>query len=113
MSYSGPPPEPPNDRDWAKQVADRVEQGVALVRDHTLGPATRLVRLAVWGVVAFAVALALLVLGTIGLVRLLDDLVFAHRIWITDLVLGGIFTGSGMLLIRQGGSATPNDSRSD
>jgi len=110
MSYSGPLPEPPPDRDWAAHVTDRVEQGVALVRDHTLGPATRLVRIAVFGVVAAAVALALLVLGTIGLVRLLDDLVFAHRIWITDLVLGGIFTGAGMLLLRQGRSTSPSDS---
>jgi hypothetical protein len=46
--------------------------------------------------------IVILVLLSVGLVRLLDVLVFAGRVWASDLLVGGIFALGGMFLIGRG-----------
>lgn len=84
--------------DWPSQVADRIESTVDFVRHRAVRPATTVARAAVYGILAMVLTAAVVVLLTIGIVRLLDDYAFPGRIWATYALVGGIFVLAGALL---------------
>jgi hypothetical protein len=89
--------------DWAAQAADTIERAVGNVRDRTTGPALTLARAVVYGTFAALVGLAGLVLGTIAVVRIIDnylpDAVFGdEHIWATYLIIGLVFVLAGAVL---------------
>ena len=92
--------EPAPRDDWAAQLTEKVGQVVELVRDHTVRPVQRLVRAAVFGVLAFSVVVFVIVAVIIGVVRLLNNEVFDQRVWASYLLIGGIFVGIGTLISR-------------
>ena len=93
-------------RDWAVEAADRVVDVVDLVREKTTGPALKVGRWVVYGVVMLFILVPTLIGLMIGLVRLIDafwNFVFEQSglasyapIWITYLTLGIIFIGAGL-----------------
>ena len=95
------PTSPQNDRvgDWPSEAAARIEQVVGLIRDHSTRPLLTAVRYATLGMVAFVVVTIAGILSAVGLLRLLDDVVFSHRVWASYALLGGIFTGAGLFLL--------------
>jgi hypothetical protein len=95
------PTAPHNDRvgDWPSEAAARIEQVVGLVRDHSTRPLLTAVRYLTLGIVAFVVVAIAGILSAAGLLRLLDDVVFSHRVWASYTLLGGIFSVAGLFLL--------------
>lgn len=93
---------PAAEDDWAAKLTRSIETLVELVRDRSVRPVLLAARFAVFGIVAVAAVLVFAIAAAIGLVRLFDDLVFSGHVWATDTLVGGIFAGAGVLLMRQG-----------
>jgi hypothetical protein len=90
--------------DWAATTADTVERVVGVVRDRV--DTVRVVaRWVVFGVLAAILGLVTLVLVAIIAVRLgAAYLPFdpqARRVWVTEAILGGIFTLVGLFVWRK------------
>jgi hypothetical protein len=86
--------------DWASQLVDTFESAVASVRSKTADPATRIVKYAVFAVMASGLALMIFVLLTIGLVRLADSYL-PMGVWFAYLMLSVLFFAVGSLLWRR------------
>jgi hypothetical protein len=98
------PRTPPPARDWTAQGADRIESVVETVRDKTTVPVTKAARAVVYGLIAAVMGVLALMLVVIGLFRLHVYLPFdneGRKVYITDLGLGAIFVGLGLLLWRR------------
>jgi hypothetical protein len=98
------PRTPPPARDWTAQGADRIESVVETVRDKTTVPVTKAARAVVYGLIAGVMGALALMLVVIGLLRLHVYLPFddeGRKVYITDLALGAIFLGLGLLLWRR------------
>ncbi|MGE3618875.1 MAG: hypothetical protein AB7L84_00310 [Acidimicrobiia bacterium] len=89
--------------DWPAQAADTIERLVGTVRDKTTGPAIKVARVAVYGLFAGVVGLAVAILSAIAAVRFVDaylpDAWFGERhTWAAHLLVGLVFTIGGMVL---------------
>lgn len=89
--------------DWTVQAADTVERVVAGVRDKTATPLTVVARGLVYGLLAAVMGVATLVLVVVGLVRAVD-VYLPGEVWSAHLLVGGIFTVVGGLLLRKAGA---------
>lgn len=84
--------------DWAARVTEKVEEIVALVRERTVHPVQQVVRGVIFGMIAFAIFVVVVVIVAVGLVRILNNLVFHSHVWASYLLVGGIFVVVGLLL---------------
>ena len=91
-------PVEPRPSDWTVQVADTIESVVGSIRDKTTVPAETAARAVVYGILVGVMGTAIVVLLTVGLVRLLDNWL---RIWAVYSILGGLFTVAGLFLWRK------------
>lgn len=105
---SGSTPEPsgaagatggPTERDWTYQVTDRLDSVVGTVRDKTTLPVTKIARAVVFGLLAGALGIAVLILFVIALVRVIDVYLpfgpYGRRVWVGYAGLGAIFVAAG------------------
>lgn len=101
--------------DWPAQVADTIVGYVDQAREKTTGPATKVARTVVYGTLAALLGSAALVLGLVFFVRVVDvgaevaldaaGLEKAGRsTWIAHLIVGGLFSGVGLLVWKRGTS---------
>lgn len=90
-------------QDWTAQAADTVERLVTGLRDKTATPLTVVARAIVYGLLAAVMGLATAVLVIIGLLRAVD-VYLPGEVWSAHLLLGGIFTVLGGLLLRTAGA---------
>jgi hypothetical protein len=81
---------------WPARLADLVEEVVGAVHDRAVRPLLVAARAVVFGVLVAAMALVLAVVCSIAVVRLLDVYAFGHRVWASDLVVGGVLTVAGL-----------------
>lgn len=86
--------------DWAAQLVDQLEGFVQTITSKTTQPLRSIARALVYGVFVSGLAIAMLLLFTIGAVRGLTNLV-GGRAWLAHTILGGIFVVVGMLLWRK------------
>lgn len=102
-----PPPSDPSadsgSTDWPAQAADTIERVVGSVRDKTTGPAITAARWVVYGTFALLVGSVVAVLLAIAGVRALDVYlpdawVGEEHTWAAHLVVGAVFTLTGMTL---------------
>lgn len=85
---------PPN---WHVLATDKIVSTVDIVRVKTSGPAIKVSRAVVFGLVGGLISLIALIIVLIGTVRLLDELI-PKDVWLVYLILGGIFlVGGGFL----------------
>jgi hypothetical protein len=84
--------------DWPAQATETVENVVIAVRDKSVKPLTMVARALVYGLVGAAVAQVVLLLSSVGVLRLLDIYLFPRRVWASYTMLGGIFTLAGLFL---------------
>jgi len=70
---------------------------VAAVHDRVVRPLLLAARGVVFGLLMATMASILVVLFSIAVVRLLDVYAFGHRVWASDLVVGGFITLLGFL----------------
>ncbi len=87
--------------DWASQLVDTFESAVASVRSKTADPATRIVKYAVFAMMASGLGLMIFVLLTIGLVRLIANYSPVGGVWFAYLALSVLFFVVGSLLWRR------------
>ena len=86
------------DAEWPVKVVDLIEATVDGVHDKVVRPLTLVARALVFGIVAGAMALVLAVLGAVLVIRILDVYAFGHRVWASDVVVGGLLTVVGLAL---------------
>jgi hypothetical protein len=92
--------------DWPAQAADAIVNAVETVRDRTTTPIMKIARGLVFGVFAGTIVVAIVVLATIGAVRLLDE-VLPSGVWLPYLILGVLFAVVGALLFRRRNAPDP------
>jgi hypothetical protein len=93
---------------WAPELADTVERLVGTVRDTATNRVVVVVRALVFGIVIGVGAIIVLTLGIIVGLQLLQRLVNIggwidrdSSVWVSYLVMAGIFLLAGALLMRQ------------
>jgi CHASE2 domain-containing sensor protein len=84
--------------DWAAQLTEKVGQVVDVIRDQTVGRVQKVVRVVIFGALALSVVVLVLMMLTIGLVRLFNNEVFDQRVWASYFLIGGIFVVLGTLI---------------
>lgn len=84
------------------QAADAVERLVEGLHDKTAVPLTLVARGIVYGLLAAVMGVATLVLVVVGLLRAVD-VYLPGEVWSAHLLLGGILTVLGTLLLRMAG----------
>ena len=87
--------------DLPTRGADAVDTLVDLVRDKAVRPLTLATRAIVFGIIILAASVVTLTLLSITLIRLLTVYVFDGRVWLSDLVVGGVFVIIGVLAWSQ------------
>ncbi len=85
-----------NGPDWGGQISTMFLDLVDSVRDKTSGPALKVARALVYGLVIFVALIALGILSLILLVRIANFLPWS--VWFAYLVLGLLFFGIGSFL---------------
>ena len=91
------------------RALDTIDTVVATVNDKAIRPAIVAARAVVFGVIIAFVALAVVVLLSIGFVRLTTDYLFHYRVWVSYLVLGALFCAVGMFAYSRRGVAPGRD----
>jgi hypothetical protein len=90
--------------DWPKQTADLLEKVTSGIRDKTTKPVVAVTRALVFGLLAAFVGLVAIVLLLVIATRTLQVLIALpldhdSSVWISYLVVGGLFCLVGMLLM--------------
>lgn len=83
--------------DWTVQAADTIESVVVAVRSKTTDPLVGISRWVVYGTLAAIVGLVAATVAIIGLVRVLD-VILPGQVGVVYVILGGIFTATGLVL---------------
>jgi hypothetical protein len=83
--------------EWPKKAADTVDLVVDTIHDKAIRPVLLAARIVVFGLLIAVLSAVVLVLLSIGLLRLLDVYAFPGRVWLSYLVVGGVFTVLGLL----------------
>jgi hypothetical protein len=96
--------------EWPAKAADMVELAVAAINDRAVRPVLIAARAVVFGVLIAVLGVALVVWGSIGLVRLLDVYLWPGKVWASYLLLGALFIIGGMVAwwLRINRSAEPS-----
>jgi hypothetical protein len=105
MATPGSAPATASRDDWAASAADTIDRVITGIGDKTARPLTKVAGAIVFGLVAAAAGLALLVLVAIAVVRALSLYLPVHpharAVWIAEGGLGGIFTLFGLFVWRK------------
>jgi hypothetical protein len=92
--------------DLPARAADAVEQLVDTIFDRVVRPLLVAARAVVFGLLIAAVALVIAVLVSVALVRFLDVYVVHGKVWISYLIIGGLFTALGAFAWSQRSSGS-------
>jgi hypothetical protein len=95
--------------EWSNRALDTVDRVVATVNDKAIRPAVVAARGIVFGVIIGIVGVAILILMSIGFIRLGTVYLFDHKVWITYLVLGSLFCAGGTFAYSKRGVAPHDD----
>jgi H+/Cl- antiporter ClcA len=102
-------PEPSFTDQLSTKALDTIDTVVATVNDKAVRPVIVAARAVVFGIIIGVVGLAALILLSIGFLRLVNDYVTGHHVWIAYLALGAIFSGAGAFLYSRRGSTSPDN----
>jgi hypothetical protein len=92
-------PEPSFTDQLSNKALDTIDTVVATVNDKAVRPV----------IVAARAGLAALVLFSIGFLRLVNDYLTGHRVWIAYLALGAIFSVVGAFMYSRRGVTPPDN----
>lgn len=99
---------PLTDPDWAPELANTIERVVGQVRDRAVVPVVKIVRALVFGVIIVFAAVALVLLAIIVAIKLVQTVLDSpigldhdSSVWVSYMVLAGIFGVAGLLAMRQ------------
>ncbi len=85
------------DADWTKDLLDRLDHYIDVVRSNTTDRLVKVARLVVFGVIALILGSMAGIVALIALIRILD-VVLPREVWLPYVVLGAIFLGAGLFL---------------
>jgi hypothetical protein len=85
------------------RALDAVDTVVAAVNDKAVRPAVVAARGVVFGVIIGVMAITIVVLLSVGFIRITTVYLFDHKVWISYLVLGAIFSGGGFFAYTKRG----------
>jgi hypothetical protein len=91
------------------RALDTIDSVVATVNDRAIRPAIVAARAIVFGVIIGVVALVVVVLLSVGFIRLTTDYLFHYRVWVAYFALGAIFCGGGAFAYSRRGAAPHSD----
>jgi hypothetical protein len=91
--------------EWSARALDTIDTVVATVNDKAVRPVVLIARAVVFAAIIGVTALAALVLLSIGLIRIGTDYLFDHKVWISYLVLGAVFSVAGAFAYSRRGVA--------
>jgi hypothetical protein len=95
--------------DLTNRALDTIDHVVAAVNDKAIRPAIVAARAIVFGVIIGVVALVVLVLLSVGFIRLTTDYLFHYRVWVSYFALAALFIGGGMFAYSKRGVAPHSD----
>jgi hypothetical protein len=95
--------------EWSNRALDTVDRVVGTVHDKVIRPAIVGARGVVFGVIIGVVGIAIVVLLSVGFIRLTTVYLFDHKVWISYLVLGTIFCSAGAFAYSKRGVTPPRD----
>jgi vacuolar-type H+-ATPase subunit I/STV1 len=84
-----------DDADWTKDLLDRLDHYIDVVRSNTTDRLVKVARVLVFGVIAMILGSMAGIIALITLIRLLD-IVLPREVWLPYMVLGAIFLLIGM-----------------
>lgn len=90
-------PVPGLPEDWHVLATDKIVSTVDSVRVKTSGPAIKISRMVVFGLLGALISLIALIVLLIGTVRLLNN-VLPKDVWLVYLILGATFLAAGAFL---------------
>ena len=90
-------PVPGLPEDWHILATEKIVASVDTVRVKTSGPAVKLSRAVVFGLLGAGIGLIALIVFLIGTVRLLNN-VLPKDVWLVYLILGTVFLAAGAFL---------------
>jgi len=93
----------------SQRALDTIDTVVATVNDKAIRPAIVAARAVVFGVIIAVVAIAVLVLLSVGFIRLTTVYLFDHKVWISYLALGALFCLGGAFAYTKRGAAPYSD----
>jgi hypothetical protein len=93
----------------SQRALDTIDTVVATVNDKAIRPAIVAARAIVFGVIIGVVALVVVVLLSVGFIRLTTDYLFHYRVWVAYLALGAIFCAGGAFAYSKRGVAPHAD----
>ena len=103
-SPTAPAPAPARRDDWAAQAADTIDRVVTGLGDKTTRPLTVIAAAIVYGLVVAVSLTALVVLASVGIVRVLVNYLpidpHERAVWISEAAVGGMFTLIGLFVWR-------------
>jgi hypothetical protein len=83
--------------DWTKDLLDRLDHYIDVVRSNTTDRLVKVARLIVYGVIAAILGAMAAIVSLIAMIRILD-IVLPREVWLPYVVLGAIFLGAGLFL---------------
>ena len=83
------------DADWTKDLLDRLDHYIDVVRSNTTDRLVKVVRVLVYGVIALILGSMAGIIALITLIRVLD-IVLPREVWLPYVVLGAIFLAGGL-----------------
>lgn len=85
--------------DLPAKAAAQVEAVVEVLRDKSVRPVYTVVQAVIFGLIGLFMLIVIVVLVSVGILRLLDTYVFPGRVWASYTVLAGIFVIAGLFLL--------------
>ena len=83
------------DADWTKDLLDRLDHYIDVVRSNTTDRLVKVVRVLVFGVISLILGTMAAIIALITLIRVLD-IVLPREVWLPYMVLGAIFLAGGL-----------------
>jgi vacuolar-type H+-ATPase subunit I/STV1 len=84
-----------DDADWTKDLLDRLDHYIDVVRSNTTDRLVKVARVLVFGVIALILGSMAGIIALITLIRVLD-IVLPREVWLAYMVLGAIFLAGGL-----------------
>jgi hypothetical protein len=83
------------DADWTKDLLDRLDHYIDVVRSNTTDRLVKVVRVLVFGVISLILGSMAAIIALIMLIRVLD-IVLPREVWLPYMLLGAIFLAGGL-----------------
>ncbi len=84
-----------DDADWTKDLLDRLDHYIDVVRSNTTDRLVKVARVLVYGLVIAIMGTMVAIIALITMIRVLD-IVLPREVWLPYVLLGAIFLAGGL-----------------